>query len=170
MDVGCQYRPSPMPLWKSSVTRPLCHTNEVLMRDEPRRLLHRVMMWKLFKKTKKKPLNFRNMRDRGSRKWAAWKRHVTTSLCLPVWVLRKNLTELLLKCPKETQIDGYFLSFFFFCFLFLRVRTRTIAILVVFLISCPDTNTGWTLCKLLMLTSFIRFRFRGYTTVPVRKV
>lgn len=112
--MGCQYRPSPMPLWKSSVTRPLCHTNEVLMRDEPRRLLHRVMMWKLFKKTKKKPLNFRNMRDRGSRKWAAWKRHVTTSLCLPVWVLRKNLTELLLKCPKETQIDGYFLSFFFF--------------------------------------------------------
>lgn len=61
-------------------------------------------------------------------------------------------------------------SFFFFCFLFLRVRTRTIAVLVVFLISCPDTNTGWTLCKLLMLTSFIRFRFRGYTTVPVRNV
>lgn len=81
--------------------------------------------------------------------------------------------ELLFKCPKNTQIDGYFLFFFgLFCILFLRVRKRTITIVLVvsFLISCPDTNTGWTLCKLLMLTSFIQFRFRGYTTVPVTKV
>lgn len=88
-----------------------------------------------------------------------------------VWVLRKkNLTKLLPTGPKDTHIDGYFL-FCLFCILFLIEKKRTSTILFWLpLFSCPDTTTNWTLCKLLMLTSFIQFRFRGHTTVTVRKV
>lgn len=38
------------------------------------------------------------MGDRGNRKWTAWKYHVTTLLCLLVWVLKKIF--------KKNKLDG----------------------------------------------------------------
>lgn len=117
MDGGGNLAPALCPSGKKKLghmSLSFFHTNEVLARDETRRLpsvqSHDVGA------VKTKSLNFRNTGDSGSSNWTAWEYHVTTLLCLPVLVLRKtNSMELVLKCPKDTRnFDGYFLFFLAF--------------------------------------------------------